>query len=65
MAVASSDKWHKQKANRKLRTNVKQLLHRGEYALLPELRDVSNVYSFNKDGKFYFDPEKYPDLMRK
>lgn len=33
--------------------------------LYPELREVSNVWSMGKDGKFHFRPADYPTLMRK
>lgn len=56
---ASSEKKDKQIANRKLRRLVKQ----GNWHLT--LRDVSNVYRFSKDGKKFFDREKFPELLRK
>lgn len=56
---ASSEKKDKQLANRKLRRLVKQ----GNWYLT--LRDVSNVYSFSKDGKRFFDRKKFPELLRK
>ena len=37
----------------------------GGQPVLPIIREVSNVYDFNKDGKMTFDPAKYPKLMRK
>jgi hypothetical protein len=27
--------------------------------------EVSNLWTMTKDGKFYFDPKKFPKLMRK
>lgn len=33
--------------------------------VLPELRQVSNVWSMEKDGKGWFDPDQHPKLMRK
>lgn len=34
-------------------------------ALEPTLRDVSNVWCWDKDGRQRFDPIKHPKLMRK
>ncbi len=50
--IAKSEKENKQKANRKLRRIVKQKVNSGDTEL-PELREVSNVWSFDKDGKRY------------
>jgi len=58
-----SDKQDKRLANRKLRRiqNICLTLHRE----LPTLRQVSNVWDMQKDGKQQFDPIRYPELMRK
>ena len=47
-----SDKWSKQKANRKLRRrlSITDLL---KAEILPTLRELSDVNMFNKDGKYY------------
>ncbi|MGG6230487.1 hypothetical protein [Tenacibaculum sp. SDUM215027] len=50
--TAKSEKENKQDANRKLRRIVKQKVNSGKTEL-PELREVSNVWSFDKDGKRY------------
>ncbi len=61
-----SDKWGKRKANRRLRhTNRMLMLRNGADVTLLLLREVSNVWCMMKDGKFYFDPAAYPELMRK
>lgn len=66
---ADSDKEDKQRANRKLRAVVKRKVKEAavdeEDLILPELREVSEVYDFAKDGKSFVDPEEYPELMRK
>ena len=50
--TARSEKEYKSKANRKLRRLVKSKLKtRREH--LPHLREISNIYNFNKDGKSY------------
>jgi len=61
--TAASEKEDKRKANRKLRRLVRERMRsRNEH--LPRLREVSNVYSFNKDGK-QFRREMDGKLMRK
>lgn len=50
--AAKSEKENKQDANRKLRRATKQKVNSGE-TILPKLREVSNIWSFNKDGKTY------------
>jgi hypothetical protein len=49
---AESEKENKQEANRKLRRITNQKVKIGD-EVLPEIKDVSNVWSFNKDGKRY------------
>lgn len=61
---ARSEKWDKRKANRKLRHRVKEVLVLAP-DVLPVLREVSNVWTMNKDGKFWFDPERWPKYLRK
>ncbi|MEN7551762.1 hypothetical protein AAG747_27855 [Rapidithrix thailandica] len=53
MTTASSEKQDKREANRKLRRVVKQKINNSEEAVLPELREVSDIWNFNKDGKTY------------
>ena len=59
-----SEKYDKRLANRKQRRVTKEVMSRGK-ELLPEKREISNVYSFVKDGKRWFDADKHPDIMRK
>ena len=49
----SSEKFDKQKANRKLRSAVKVAMEKGE-EVLPVLREVSDIWVFNKDGKIWW-----------
>lgn len=61
-----SEKQEKQDANRALRRRVKQHLGANSDDMsLPVLREVSDVWSISKDGKFRFNPSKDPKLMRK
>lgn len=62
IAGSGSEKWDKQKANRKLRKRVKDAIRNNKE--IPLLREVSNVWMMNKDGKMYFG-DRHPKLMRK
>jgi hypothetical protein len=50
MTTAESEKYDKQLANRKLRRKQKNAI-RTKKEVLPQLKEVSNNYTFNKDGK--------------
>ncbi|WP_298954580.1 hypothetical protein [uncultured Nonlabens sp.] len=63
ITTAQSEKENKQDANRKLRRVIKQMVKEVKTEL-PELRDVSNTWSFDKDGKRY-NPEMTDKDMRK
>lgn len=63
IAVCDSEKSWKRGANRKLRRAVRAALIRGD-DVLPELREVSNVWTFGKDGKLYW-PDLEPRYLRK
>jgi len=64
MTNARNEKQDKRKANRKLRRKT-----RVDPENAPVLRGVSNVWSFDKDGKIYLTPEMrawhHRKLMRK
>lgn len=57
---ASSDKEDKRLANRKLRRVTHTLLRctslEDDDLILPEIRDVSDVWDMGKDGKMRIDP---------
>ncbi|MEO0554627.1 MAG: hypothetical protein AAF149_15590 [Bacteroidota bacterium] len=53
----------KRDANRKLRRKTKQQVNKGDEILF-ELREVSDVWGFGKDGKFY-DNDMSEKEMRK
>ncbi|MCB4800316.1 hypothetical protein [Neotamlana laminarinivorans] len=63
ITTATSEKENKQDANRKFRRIIKQKI-KAEETELPELREVSNVWSFDKDGKRY-SPEMTEKELRK
>jgi hypothetical protein len=50
-----SEKKDKSLANRKLRHKIKRLLKQNsEIEVLPILRELSDIWCFNKDGKSWF-----------
>jgi len=49
--TADSEKQDKRLANRRLRHRVRQTLRVNPHAELPLLREVSNVWLMDKDGK--------------
>jgi hypothetical protein len=62
--TSSSDKRDKRRANRKFRRKERVAIVNDEQP--PEnTEEVSDVYTFSKDGKHMFDEEEHPNLMRK
>lgn len=61
--TAKSEKENKQKANREYRRVVKQKIKSNE-SELPEIRETSNVWSFDKDGKKYDSEMTNKDLRK-
>ena len=47
------------------RTNKTRLVLTHDAAMLRAKREVSNVWSMDKDGKVRFDPQRHPKLMQK
>jgi hypothetical protein len=63
---ARSEKQDKRTYNRRYRRVCKQIMHVDHAReLLPLLREYSNQGAMSKDGKFWFDPEERPELLRK
>jgi hypothetical protein len=71
MTTAPSDKADKANANRRLRRIVKQRLKDDEFIEeipLPQLREISDVWDFAKDGKKFLninEIEGFREYMRK
>ncbi|WBU90323.1 hypothetical protein [Cellulophaga omnivescoria] len=63
ITTAKSEKENKQDANRKYRRIVKQKVKYNE-SELPKIREISNVWSFNKDGKKYDSEMTHKDLRK-
>lgn len=73
-STAKSEKQDKIISNRKLRQKEKQILKNidvedieNEDIILPDIREISDVYDFSKDGKCYYDKnsEYYKKAIRK
>ena len=64
--AGSSEKNDKRFANRRLRTHVRRILHSDadNIGALPILREVSNVYSFSKDGRRWMPLADRPHLKK-
>ncbi len=66
ITTSCSEKQDKRLYNRRYRHACKQILNTNfECELLPHLREYSNVWSMDKDGKVWFDAKEFPKLMRK
>lgn len=63
ITTAKSEKENKREANRKFRRIVKQRVKSDEIDF-PKIREVSNVWGFDKDGKGY-NSEAYDKDLRK
>lgn len=63
ITTAKSEKENKQEANRKLRRIVKQIV-KTQKTDLPQKREVSNVWCFDKDGKRYNSKMTEKDLRK-
>lgn len=61
--IAESEKQDKRHANRKFRRIVRQKMKAGEDTL-PQIREVSNVWKFDKDGKTYDNSLSSRDLRK-
>ncbi len=63
ITTARSEKQDKRMHNRKFRRISRQKKDPDD---MPQVDyEVTNPWSMDKDGKSWFDPEKYPELMRK
>lgn len=69
--AGNSEKQDKRIANRRQRTLVRCILHGdlrrnndGDSSLLPLIREVSNVYSFSKDGRRWMNIQNRSDLRK-
>ena len=61
--MARSEKKDKRLANRALRRAVSQAIQEDK-EIIPEIKDVSNEWSFDKDGKSYFKKATERDMRK-
>jgi hypothetical protein len=59
-----SEKFDKQKSNRRLRKKIKQQIKNNKEVFSLK-KEVSDLWTFGKDGKHFFDIKTYPKGMRK
>lgn len=66
ITTAQSEKSDKRAYNRRFRRATKQAVqHSPSDEVMPILREHSDPWGMSKDGKHWFDPQKYPEAMRK
>jgi hypothetical protein len=66
ITTAHSEKTDKKLWHSRMRARTLTHIRSGrDLDVLPITREVSNVWSFAKDGKQHFDPTRHPKLMRK
>lgn len=63
ITTAETEKKNKLEANRKLRRLNKIKMHKGDFNFF-QLREISNVWGFDKDGKRYLKEPDRKDLMK-
>ena len=66
ITTASSEKQDKRLANRKVRRAVKQALAgKVDVDVLPHRRELTHPWTMAKDGKIWFDADRFPEVLRK
>jgi hypothetical protein len=66
ITTARSEKQDKRLANRKVRRAVKQALAgSGDVDVLPHRRELTNPWTMAKDGKAWFNADRFPEVLRK
>jgi hypothetical protein len=65
LTSARSAKQDERLANRKIRRAVKQALAASdELDVLPHRRELTNPWTMAKDGKAWFNTERFPEVLR-
>jgi hypothetical protein len=66
ITTSKSEKQEKRKFNRRFRHIAdRKLKNEMEDYIEPDKNEIDDIWSFSKDGKWRFDPKKYPKGMRK
>ncbi|GEN75179.1 hypothetical protein [Chryseobacterium hagamense] len=63
ITTAETEKKNKLEANRKFRRLNRIKIHKGNFELF-QLREISNVWNFDKDGKQYLKKPDWKDIMK-
>lgn len=63
ITTAETEKKNKLEANRKLRRLNRIKIHKGDFEFF-QLREISNVWMFDKDGKQYLEKPYWKDIMK-
>lgn len=63
ITTAETEKENKLEANRKLRRLNRMKIHKGDFEFF-HLREISDVWCFDKDGKQYLKNPDRKDLMK-
>lgn len=63
ITTAETEKKNKLEANRRLRRLNRIKIHKGDFELF-QLREISNVWMFDKDGKQYLKKPYWKDIMK-
>lgn len=65
MTTAESDRGYKKMRASRERARERELIAHGEWDALEHELVPWEVWDTDKDGKMWFDPDEYPELMRK
>lgn len=63
ITTAETEKKNKLEANRKLRRLNRIKIHKGDFEFF-QLREISNVWMFDKDGKQYLEKPYWKDIIK-
>ena len=63
VTTATSEKQDKRFSNRRYRRIVKQRINAGD-VILPKIREVSNIWLFEKDSKVYYENMSDKELRK-
>lgn len=63
ITTAETEKKNKLESNRKFRRLNRIKIHKGDFDFF-QLREISNVWGFDKDGKQYLKEPNRKDLMK-
>jgi hypothetical protein len=66
ITTVRSEKQDKRLGNRRVRRAVKQALATSvDVDILPHRRELTNPWTMAKDGKIWFNADRFPEVLRK